>query len=461
MILKNGYYINKSQFSDKDIINIKKELTVTPTATFSLEKVKNIIVYREEKDYLIVPRKYGIEKFGETKNNIPKGADINIKFKNNLRDYQVEIVNVLLEKYKTTFGGILSLPCGFGKTIIALYLASIFKVKTLIVVHKTFLMNQWKEKIKEFTDATCGTICQNTVDIDKDIVIGMLQSISTLKYDNKIFEDFGFVVFDEVHHAPSSHFSKSLPVISCNKCLGLSATPKRKDNLEKILFWYFGDILYKTKNNVSDVIVYIKNYTSTDESYKEYKLYNGEINRSSTLNKITELDDRNIFITNILTNILENKERKILVLSDRLSQLYSIEKLLNDNDITDIGYYIGNKKQKELEESEKCKVILGTYPMASEGLDIKSLNTLVMASPRRDIEQVAGRIVRCINKDIKPHIYDIVDSLPSFYRQGRHRQIMYFDLGFTIAGEGSKSSKYIDVYQKKSSHDMSGFIIKK
>ena len=198
MILKNGYYINKSQFSDKDIINIKKELTVTPTATFSLEKVKNIIVYREEKDYLIVPRKYGIEKFGETTKKRPKGAVINIKFNNNLRDYQVEIVNILLEKYKTTFGGILSLPCGFGKTIIALYLASIFKVKTLIVVHKTFLMNQWKEKIKEFTDATCGTICQNTVDIDKDIVIGMLQSISTLKYDNKILR---FWVYDKVHHA--------------------------------------------------------------------------------------------------------------------------------------------------------------------------------------------------------------------------------------------------------------------
>ena len=92
-----------------------------------------------------------------------------------------------------------------------LYLACHYKVKTLIIVHKTFLLNQWIERIEQFTDAKIGIIQQNKIDVeDKDIVVGMLQSIAKDKYDSDIFQDFGMVIFDEAHHAPSEYFSKAL-----------------------------------------------------------------------------------------------------------------------------------------------------------------------------------------------------------------------------------------------------------
>ena len=120
------------------------------------------------------------------------------------------------------------------------------KVKTLVIVHKTFLLNQWKERFEQFTNAKVGIIQQNKIDVDgKDVVIGMLQSIAKEKYDQDIFRDFGLVIFDEAHHAPSKFFSKALPIISCKKTLFLTATPKRSDSLEKVLYWYFGDIIYK------------------------------------------------------------------------------------------------------------------------------------------------------------------------------------------------------------------------
>ena len=90
------------------------------------------------------------------------------------------------------------------------------------------------------TNASIGIIQQKKVDTDKDIVIGMLQSISKDKYNSSIFKQFGLVIFDEAHHAPSQYFSKALPIISCKKTLALTATPKRADRLEKVLFWYYG-----------------------------------------------------------------------------------------------------------------------------------------------------------------------------------------------------------------------------
>ena len=89
-------------------------------------------------------------------------------------------------------------------------------------------------------------------------------------------------------------------------------------------------------------------------------------------------------------------------------------------------------KQSKLDESAKCKVIFGTFQMASEALDIKGLNTLVMATPRREIEQTIGRVTRDPNSTIRPLVIDIVDNLDSFVRQGYYRRNFYRKNGFQI-----------------------------
>ena len=87
-----------------------------------------------------------------------KGSSINIKFKGNIRENQKPIVNITLNHLNEKDGGVLCLGCGFGKTVIALYIATILKLKTLVIVHKTFLLNQWIERIKQFTNASIGII---------------------------------------------------------------------------------------------------------------------------------------------------------------------------------------------------------------------------------------------------------------------------------------------------------------
>ena len=320
-------------------------------------------------------------------------------------------------------------------TILSLYIASHYQLKTLVIVHKTFLLNQWKERAEEFTNAKVGIIQQNKVDIEgKQIVIGMLQSIAKDKYDQDIFRNFGLVIFDEAHHAPSKYFSQALPIISCKKTLGLSATPKRSDKLEKILYWYFGPIMYKLDNVTNDkVLVNIYHYKLDHEKFREYKLRTGDINRAKTINKLTTIGRRNKFIINIIKDIIEPK-RKLIVLSDRVEHLKLLKERLDKYNTEDFtittSFYIGGMKMDKLKISEEAQVIFATYSMAAEALDIPELNTLFMVTPRREIEQAVGRILRKIDPLTRPIIYDFIDMMPAFINQGRHRKQFYKKLDF-------------------------------
>lgn len=439
-ITKEGYIIPKNN-KFNDIINkIKIELLVQPFITFNIpnNKPEKFKVYNEYDDYIVIPKFYGLKFIGKPDIILEKkGSDIDIAFTGELRPLQLDIINKIVPHIDTYKGGVLCLPCAAGKTVLSLYLISKYKVKTLVIVHKTFLLNQWKERAAQFTNAKVGIIQQKKIEIEnKDIVIAMLQSIAKDKYDKSIFDDFGMVIFDEAHHAPSKYFSKILPVINCQLTIGLSATPKRNDKLEKILYWYFGDIMYKNiieENN--NVIVNIINYDIDHEKFKEFYLYTGDINRAKTINKITSIGRRNKFIIDTLEQLLIDdncSNRKILILSDRLEHLKLLKNRLDIRELTTSDFYIGGMKQLALKNAENAKVIFATYGMAAEALDIPDLNTLFMVTSRKEIEQAVGRILRKIDPNTKPIIYDFIDQLPCFINQGKHHIKYYNKMGFEL-----------------------------
>ena len=107
--------------------------------------------------------------------------------------------------------GLLALHTGFGKTCLALNILSQLKKKTLIIVHKEFLLRQWLERIEQFLpDAKVGKIQAKTIDTeDKDIVICMLQSLSMKEYPKEMFYEYGFTIVDECHHIGAEVFSRA------------------------------------------------------------------------------------------------------------------------------------------------------------------------------------------------------------------------------------------------------------
>lgn len=449
ILAKEGYLIKKKN-NEELIQEIKKELTVSPFLTFNKNiKPESFTVYQENEKYLCVPKYYGLSKLGVPKKNKElEGLPIDIQFKGTLRPLQEEIMSKVIPKIKLEDGGLLSLSCASGKTVLALYMSTILKVKTLVIVHKSFLLNQWVERAMQFTTAKIGIIQQNKIDIDgKEIVIGMLQSIAKDKYDYETFKDFGLVIFDEAHHAPSKYFSKALPIIACKKTLSLSATPFRTDKLEKVLFWYFGDIIYKAPiETLNNVLVKIMKYNIDHPKFKEYKQnYGQDINRPKTINKLIEIDMRNNFIIDTLKEILEELHRKVIILSDRIEHLEILDAKVKELELNiTTGYYIGGLKQSVLTESEKAQVIFASYAMAAEGLDIPDLNTLIMVTPRKEVEQAVGRITRRKDHPVQPLIIDIVDQLPSFVRQGYNRRKFYKKKDFIMKLYDVENNKIIN-----------------
>ena len=97
-----------------------------------------------------------------------------------------------------------------------------------------------------------------------------------------------------------------------------------------------------------------------------------------------------------------------------------------------VGYYVGGMSELELKKAEKQQVIFSTYVMCSEGLDIPSLNTEFLITPKTDIIQIVGRILRAKQKNINPIIYDFVDSHDVFQRQWLKRKSYYKKQNYKI-----------------------------
>ena len=371
---KKGYIVNKSFFNEEELNKTRNELNITPFSSgdYGGEPESPIKVYRENSTHLYIPKFFGLNKYGICEKNIPEGIDINLKFNLELRKEQLIPVEKTMESYYEKGGGILSLGCGAGKTILGLYFISKLSKKTLIIVHKEFLMNQWIERIQfALPTARIGIIQGSKCEIEnKDIVIGMLQSLSLKDFSKDTFDDFGHVIIDECHRIPSKIFMRTLFKINCKYMLGLSATPNRKDGCTKILKWFIGDIVYNgvgENNDETRNIVKVMRYIieSEDENYnKELLNFRGQVQMATMVNQIVKyLRRTKIMVVKIKEELEANENRQILILSDRKQQLEDFNKLLKESGIESIGYYVGGMKKDDLKKSESCRILLGTYPM--------------------------------------------------------------------------------------------------
>jgi superfamily II DNA or RNA helicase len=438
---QKGYTILKNELSVKQQYNIRDELTIKPYVPGSpLTNTKTFPAFRESDKKLYVPRYYGINLFGNPKETkISEGTNINIDFVGSLRDYQETIVSSYMTKVvsKSSGGGLIEIGCGKGKTVCALNIISQVKKKTLVIVHKEFLMNQWIERITQYLpSAKVGKIQGQVIDIDnKDIVIGMLQSLSMKDYPSTIFDTFGLTIIDEVHHISSEVFSCALFKLVTKYMLGLSATMNRKDGTTKVFKMFLGEVIYKDLEKTSyDVIVRAITYVNNhDEEYNEMEYdFRGNPALSKMISKITSYNKRTEFILTILQDMLkENPKQQIMMISQYKNILKYLYDAIKHRNIAEVGYYVGGMKEKALKQSESKQVVLSTYSMAAEGLDIKTLTTLFMVTPMTNIEQSVGRILRQ-KHDFKPIVVDIIDTHDNFQKQWIKRKRFYKSYNYQI-----------------------------
>jgi len=548
---QKGYTIPKNELTIEQQKQIRTDLTIKPFSHPGMgsNDQKIFPVYRESSNKFYVPHYYGVEKFGNpVQYKVPEGLDINLDFAGKLRDYQEPVVNKFLNHCSENKfgGGLLELPCAWGKTSGSLYILSKIKKKTIVIVHKEFLMNQWIERIQQFLPtARIGKIQGPIVDVnDKDIVLCMLQSLISKDYDQKIFDDFGLTIIDEVHHISSQTFSNALFKVVTKSMLGLSATMNRKDGTTSVFKMFLGDVIHKVERETEDnVEVRTITYKTNDDEFNETILdYRGNPQISSMISKVCEYNRRtefiiqtlcdfitidnvdknmvhqhklemdnavpnceicnknnNYLIKNTCCNIVKycmpcmeevvtfyekgvKKERpkcpnckKVLkyeqnyienpyikpieqthtiVMAHNLNILHYMYKKIVCKNLASVGYYVGGMNETELKKSEKKQIVLSSYTMASEGLDIPTLNTEFLITPKTDIIQVVGRILRAKHSFSHPIIYDFVDIHDVFQRQWLKRKTYYKKQNYKIIGTNSlqyttEFNKWKQIYEPK------------
>ena len=457
---KRGYVIRKSCLSATQIQKIKSEMYMRPFIAFnsknSFSTQRNIgfSLLRETSGEFFLPRFYGEENFGVPEySELENGVDLlneNIEFIKPLRDYQEDIVGKYIRHMDYNGGGgILEVPCGRGKTVIALKIVSILKKKALIIVHKEFLVNQWIERIREFIP-TCrvGKIQAQKLDVDdKDIVIGMVQTLSTKQFSEDVYSQFGITVIDEVHRIGSEEFSKTLFRTVTPYMLGISATVDRKDKLTKLLYMFIGPKIY-SESRCTDDMVTVRAIEYTDPSNDEFHTQEvdskGNTQYSKMISKLCSYFPRSNFIVRLIIDLLiENIEGQIMVLAHNKNLLtYLHDRIIEDGRYS-VGYYVGGMKDEELRKTESKQVVVATYAMAAEALDIKTLSRLVMATPKTDITQPVGRILRMKHECIKPIIVDVVDSHQCFRNQYQQRKRFYRKSSYVV--QTVQSHQYKDM----------------
>jgi superfamily II DNA or RNA helicase len=397
-------------------------------------------VYKESEKYIYVPKHYGIQEYGaypETMRDVAE-TDANYwEFSGAIRPTQQVVVDSFLKPQP--HDGIISLQTGGGKTVCALYIASQLRLPTIVLVHSTFLRDQWIERIQAFLpNARIGTVQGETIDIDdKDVVVGMLQTISMKDLPPKTFEKIGLVIVDECHHIASESFSQTIPKLTSKYMLGLSATPERKDKLMHVINWFLGPILYQSNTNDkidAGVKVEYVEFETDDESFNEI-IYNkaGVMSTVSMINKLVEFEARNKLITELLEDVYTEPDRNILVLTDRVEHTKKLLSMLPPHMQAEAGILSSGMKPAVRDEFCASKrILISTYQLVKEGFDVQKLNTLVMATSRPDIEQIVGRILRVekSKRTTEPLIIDIVDT--TFRRQFQQRLSLYKERSYVI-----------------------------
>lgn len=330
-------------------------------------------------------------------------------------------------------------------TVLSLNICAQLKKKTLIIVHKEFLMNQWIERIEQFIPATrVGKIQGQIVDIEnKDIVLCMLQSLSMKDYPAQLFDSFGLTIIDEVHHIGSEVFSRALFKLVTKYTLGLSATMNRKDGTTKIFKMFLGGVIYKGVRDKDDSVnVRAIEYVSMDDDFNtvEYD-FRGNPAYSTMISKLCTYNHRTEFVLKVIQDtLIENSHQQIMVIAHNKNVLKYIHDAVMHRNIATVGYYVGGMKEAALKETESKQIVITTYSMASEALDIKTLTTLFMVTPKTEIEQTVGRILRAKNAHSNPLVFDIIDQHEPFQNQWKKRQTFYKKQGYKIIG--CSSNKY-------------------
>ena len=395
---------------------LSKDLELKIENKFAMGAPKYIYPYTVSENNIKIPFAYATTTLKLPR--LPRNhfSTRKLKFTGSLRPEQQIVRKESLTRLSSKGSVIISCYTGIGKTALAIELGASIGFKTLVIVNKIVLINQWKDSILKFCpEAKVQCLTTKSVkDTDNDFYIINAQNIE--KMGKGYFDDIGLCIADEVHLIMAEGLSRCMQHLSPRYLIGLSATPYRPDGLDKLLDLYFGvhKIIRKLwcRHTVYKVDT---GYTPPIERNLQ-----GRLNWGAILDSQANNQERNDLIIKIIRQF---SNRNFLVLVKRVAQgKYLSQKLseLGEN-VTDL---IGSNQ----EFSQDARILIGTCQKVGVGFDHAKMDTLLLAT---DIEeyfiQYLGRVFR--TTDVEPYIFDLVDKNSTLVKHFNTRKDVYKEHG--------------------------------
>jgi superfamily II DNA or RNA helicase len=313
----------------------------------------------------------------------------------------------------------LSAPTGSGKTVMALYIIARRKQPALIVVHTKDLAYQWIDRIGQFLGIPgddVGFIGGGKVKMGEKMTVALVQTLYKCAED--VSKHIGFFIVDECHRCPSRTFTEAVTEFDSKYMLGLSATPFRRDNLSRLIFWHLGDVHHKIDQNrlveSGDILAAEVIVRETD-----FKPYFDPVNEySKMISELVSDDPRNRLIASDIEKEVHNSNGVCLVLSDRKKHCETLQALLRYRYKISSELLTGDLSGSErravhdrLDQGD-VKVLIATGQLIGEGFDRKDLSPLFLTTPikfKGRVLQYLGRVLRPAPGKRIARVYDYVD----------------------------------------------------
>ncbi|TVQ99288.1 MAG: DEAD/DEAH box helicase [Desulfovibrionales bacterium] len=317
--------------------------------------------------------------------------EIDIRFRGELRPYQERVHAAILRRDQ----GVANMPTGAGKTTTACSIIAARRQPTLVVVHSLELAHQWRDRLRTFLGVDAGLIGGGCMDV-QPITVGVINSVRI--QIGTLAGRFGHLVVDECHRAGAAMFNEVINAIPGKYRLGLSATPFRRDGLDKVIFFLLGDLAasvepQELENNGSILRPQIVQHP-TEWRYQYMEDY------ARMITAMTESQVRNQqIVCDAHTNLTSGTS---LVVSDRVGHCRRLADKIRARGVecavlTGADRPEHRKMIVELVQAGAVPVLLATTALVSEGFDCAGLDQLYLATPikfRGRLIQVVGRILR-------------------------------------------------------------------
>jgi superfamily II DNA or RNA helicase len=359
---------------------------------------------------------------------------------------QAQLIAASYEFLSKGVDHIFEAPTGFGKTYCGCAIAARMGQPTLIVVPKEDLVHEWTKTLVNLIGVDpkdIGYIQQDTCNYKgKKFVIGMVHSmVIEGRYPAEVYAAFGMMIVDEVHRMGADSFIKICEKVSARYRLGLSATCYRSDGKWRMVEAHIGKALVVGTTVPMSPKVLVKKTgwkipmvkRFVDGSYQTVPIPHSAGRLMGVYKAMATDVNRNALIVEFVKQAYDSG-RTIVVMADIIDHLTNLYQLvLTHVPATEMAYYIGKSSEAERKAAKETKrVIFATYKMCAEGTDAPRWDTLVMASPRSDVKQSIGRVMRTMEGKKVPVVFDLVDDAQLLQGYARSRQKQYFEVQSTL-----------------------------